>query len=125
LRWPTQTVNNLLDIAGTTALPIQFRSSAAGQVAYITCYQWRADDPARGVTDVWATGQWLAPLLTNEGGGGNANRWFGGSAPVIGTPIPTLADATLVALAALLAATGAWLVRRRSSSTRDFNRPRR
>ena len=31
------------------------------------------------MTDVWATGQHLAPNLTNEGGGGNANGWFGGN----------------------------------------------
>jgi hypothetical protein len=57
-----------------------------------------------GVTDVWATGQHLAPTLTNEGGGGNAFRWFRASSG--GTDelaVPTLGDLATLALAALLA----------------------
>lgn len=124
----TQVINDLLEIAGTTALPIQFRSSAAGQVAFINLLASGVQQIQHvGVTDVWATGQWLAPTLTNEGGGGNANRWFGGSIPipVVGTPIPTLSDGLEIVLAALLAATGAWLARRRRPTPQDFNRPRR
>ena len=112
----TQVVNNLLEIAGTAPLPIQFRSSSAGQVAFIDLLVSGVQQIQHvGVTDVWATGQWLAPALTNEGGGGNANRWFGGSGPVPGAanPIPTLSDGMQIVLAALLAAAGAWLSRRR------------
>ena len=74
----TQTVSNLLEIAGTAPLPIQFRSGTPGQVANINLLPGGSQQIQHvGVTDVWATGQWLAPNLTNEGGGGNANRWFG------------------------------------------------
>lgn len=123
----TQIINDLLEIAGTTALPIQFRSSVAGQVAFVNLMASGVQQIQHvGVTDVWATGQWLAPALTNEGGGGNANRWFGGGpVPAAAAPIPTLSDAMLVALVALLAATGAWLLRGRRPTPRDFNRPRR
>jgi hypothetical protein len=106
----TQTINALLEIAGTAALPIQFRSAVPGQVAYVNLVPSGTQQIQHvGVTDVWATGQWLAPNLTNEGGGGNANRWFGQGAA---TPIPTLAETMLAVLAALLAAIGAWRLRR-------------
>jgi hypothetical protein len=123
----TQVVNNLLEIAGTAALPIQFRSSAASQVAFINLLTSGVQQIQHvGVTDVWATGQWLAPTLTNEGGGGNARRWFGRSNPVPGvaSPIPTLSEGLQILLAALLAAMGAWMSRRRRSTPQDFNRPR-
>jgi len=108
----TQTVSSVLEIAGTAGSPIQFRSTAAGQVAYINLVASGSQLIQHvGVTDVWATGQWLAPTLTNEGGGGNANRWFGGSGPGAAA-IPTLSDAMLLAMAALIAASGAWLSRR-------------
>ena len=120
----TQTVNDLLEIAGTTALPIQFRSGAAGQVANINLIPTGVQSIQHvGVTDVWATGQWLAPTLTNEGGGGNANRWFGGAS--VAAPIPTLADAMLLALTALLAASGGWLLRRHRRNELDLIRLRR
>lgn len=123
----TQIINDLLEIGGTTALPIQFRSSVAGQVAFINLMESGVQQIQHvGVTDIWATGQWLAPALTNEGGGGNANRWFGGGpVPAVAARIPTLSDAMLVALVTLLAATGAWLLRGRRPTPPDFNRPRR
>lgn len=109
----TQTINDVLEIAGTAGSPIQFRSGVPGQVAYVNLIASGSQLIQHvGVTDVWATGQWLAPTLTNEGGGGNANRWFGGSGPGA-TAIPVLGDAMLLLLAALLAASGAWLSRRR------------
>lgn len=121
----TQTINSVLEIAGTAGSPVQFRSSAPGQVAYINLIASGTQLIQHvGVTDVWATGQWLAPTLTNEGGGGNANRWFGGSGPGAAA-IPTLDDAMLIALAALLAASGAWLARRRPVSATNSNQPRR
>ena len=84
----TQTVNNLLEIAGTAPLPIQFRSSGAGQTAFINLLSSGTQLIQHvGVTDVWATGQWLAPTLTNEGGGGNANRSSADPCPA--SPLPS------------------------------------
>src|SRR5262249_7909054 len=61
----TQTVSSVLEIAGTAGSPIQFRSTAAGQVAYINLVASGSQLIQHvGVTDVWATGQWLAPTLT-------------------------------------------------------------
>jgi hypothetical protein len=119
----TQTVNDLLEIGGTSAQPIQFRSNAPGQVANINLISSGTQLIQHvGVTDVWATGQWLAPTLTNEGGGGNASRWFGRPTRS-GTPIPTLGDWALLILAALLAASAASVLRRRrASNTKSIGR---
>ncbi|HEX7271767.1 MAG TPA: hypothetical protein VF420_06420, partial [Casimicrobiaceae bacterium] len=63
----TQTITSLLEIAGTQANPIQFKSSSSGQVAFINLLAGGKQQIQHvGVTDVWATGQHLAPLLTNE-----------------------------------------------------------
>jgi hypothetical protein len=117
----TQTILSLLEISGTAAKPIQFRSSVPGQVAFINLVSAGTQQIQHvGVTDVWATGQWLAPGLTNEGGGGNAHRWFG-QGPIPGggaVQIPMLEDSLLFALATLLAASGAWFARRRLASHR-------
>ena len=121
----TQTINNVLEIAGTAGSPVQFRSSAAGQVANINLVASGTQLIQHvGVTDVWATGQWLAPTLTNEGGGGNANRWFGGSGPGAAA-IPAMSDAMLLALAVLLAASGAWFARQPRVREGTPNRQRR
>jgi hypothetical protein len=113
----TQSVSGILEIAGTLAQPIAFRSSMPGQVANINLSNSGTQQIQHvGVTDVWATGQWLAPTLTNEGGGGNANRWFG-AAGAATTPIPALAEAALAALAAALAALGGVALRRRELLT--------
>jgi hypothetical protein len=113
----TQTITGVLQITGTTAQPIQFRSSAPGQVAFINLTATGAQQIIHvGVTDVWATGQWLAPGLQNEGGGGNARRWFG--SPQTGlTPVPTLSTLLQGVLAALLALVAAHGLRRRPSSS--------
>jgi len=116
----TQTIQSVLEIAGTAPSPIQFRSSTPGQVANMNLVAGGTQLIQHvGVTDVWATGQHLAPNLTNEGGGGNAHRWFnrggGGGGPGRGgsaAPIPTIDVGALIALAALLAASGLWFVRR-------------
>jgi hypothetical protein len=126
----TQTVASVLEIAGTVSNPIQFRSSAPGQVAFINLLIGGTQLIQHvGVTDVWATGQWLAPFQTNEGGGGNANRWFGTpSGPGTGNAanaIPTLDTAALGVLAALLAAVGAWFARQRAATNRISTRRKR
>ena len=110
----TQTISGVLEITGTAPQPIQFRSSAPGKVAYINLTATGTQQIVHvGVTDVWATGQWLAPGQQNEGGGGNANRWFGGSGPVArAAVIPALSDAMLLVLATLLAVIGTWFARR-------------
>lgn len=124
----TQTVTGTLEIAGTSGQPIQFRSSSPGSVASINLLPAGTQQIQHvGVSDVWATGQWLAPSLTNEGGTGNAQRWFASSV-VIGPvrPVPTLADAALAALAAMLACFGALGLRRREaarSGLRSRNEP--
>jgi hypothetical protein len=114
----TQTVTALLEIAGTAPQPIQFRSSNPGQTAFINLLTGGTQQIQHvGVTDVWATGQWLAPFLTNEGGSGNAQRWFGvpdgGGGGGAAAAIPALDGTALFSLAALLAAMGAWSLRRR------------
>jgi hypothetical protein len=114
----TQTILSLLQIAGTAPNPIQFRSSTPGQVAFINLVGAGTQQIQHvGVTDVWASGQVLAPTLTNEGGGGNARRWFGsggGGGGVGGqvVPVPTIDLGALIALAMLLAASGFWFVRK-------------
>ena len=111
----TQVVGGLLEIAGTAGNPIQFRSGTPGQVARINLLPAGTQQIQHvGVTDVWATGQHLAPTLTNQGGGGNASRWFGAAPPVVAEyAVPTLGDLATLALAALLAAFGITQLRRR------------
>jgi hypothetical protein len=125
-------VTSVLEISGTASNPIQFRSSAAGQVAFINLLIGGTQLIQHvGVTDVWATGQWLAPFQTNEGGGGNAHRWFGtpgggggGGGGGVSTAIPTLGNAALAALAALLAAAGSWFARQRAATKTSTRRKR-
>ena len=124
----TQKILSVLEISGTAPNPIQFRSTAPGQVAFIDLVGGGTQLIQHvGVTDVWSTGQWLAPFQTNEGGGGNARRWFGtpggggggggGGGPV--TPIPALDKAALIALAMLLGVSGLWFVRRAAARRKE------
>ena len=117
----TQTITSLLEITGTAAQPIQFRSSAPGQVASINLTLAGSQQIVHvGVTDVWATGQWLAPGQQNEGGGGNANRWFGAPPQPGEVAIPTLSTLMQGVLAALLVLiAGLGLRRRRAKGTRS------
>jgi hypothetical protein len=77
----TQTIGALLEIAGPRPIRSSFRSGTPGQVANVNLAAATQQIQHVGVTDVWATGQHLAPNLTNEGGGGNAFRWFGSASP--------------------------------------------
>ncbi len=103
----TQSISGILQIMGTAPHPIQFRSSSPGQVAFINLAASGVQQISHvGVTDVWATGQFLAPGQHNEGGGGNARRWFGNAAPpptAEAIPVPALSKPMLGILAALLA----------------------
>jgi hypothetical protein len=105
----TQTVQQVLNIQGTTANPLQFRSSVPGQVAFIDLIGIQ-NIAHVGVTDMTATGVWLAPFLSNEGGGGNANRWFG---VPDSARIPALSPAGLLVLLLLLGGVAAATVRQR------------
>jgi hypothetical protein len=135
----TQRILSVLEISGATPSPIQFRSATPGQVASIDLVNSGTQLIQHvGVTDVWSTGQCLAPGQSNEEGGGNAKNWFicssgggGGSTPA---SIPALDAAALLALAALLAGSGLWFVRRatarrkeavamRANAARDEDRP--
>lgn len=108
----TQTISGLLTITGVTGTPIQFRSSAAGQVANINLLAGGSQNIAHvGVSDVYATGQHLAANLTNEGGSGNATGWF--AAIVQGIAIPATALSPLgMLLFALALFASAGLMRR-------------
>ena len=90
----TQSIAGLLEIVGTTGKPIQFRSGTLGQVANINLLPGGTQSILHvGVTDVWATGQHLAPNQTNEGGGGNAFNWFGPPLDIGGPPTTPDTDA--------------------------------
>ena len=118
-----QTITSVLEITGTTPKPIQFRSSAPGQVASINLTGTGTQQIVHvGVTDVWATGQHLAAGQSNEGGGGNAKGWFG---IPIGPPIPPTGEVAIIpalstlmlgVLAVLLALAAGLGLRRRTSS---------
>jgi hypothetical protein len=115
----TQTISAALQVLGTAGQPIQFVSSVAGGVANINLQPGATQQIQQvGVTDVWATGQWLAPYQSNQGGGGNANRWFGVPSNAVAEPIPTLSECLVAALAALTAAIGGLSLRRRPVAAR-------
>lgn len=115
----TQTISAALQVIGTAGQAVQFLSSAAGSVANIDLQAGGTQQIGQvGVTDVWATGQWLAPYQNNQGGGGNANRWFGVPSNAAAEPIPTLSEYLVAALAALTAAMGGLSLRRRPIADR-------
>ena len=114
----TQTITGVLEITGTASQPIQFRSSIPGQVAFINLTGSGTQQIAHvGVTDVWATGQWLAAGQKNEGGGGNANRWFGPAQNGGVAMVPALSTLMLGVLAALVALSAGLGMRRGASSS--------
>ena len=111
----TQTISGLLTITGAAGTPIQFRSTGAGQVANIDLLGSGSQSIAHvGVSDVHATGQHLAPSLTNEGGSGNALGWFG-AAVVTGTMPATALSPLGMLLFAFALFAGVWLTRRHPS----------
>jgi hypothetical protein len=113
----TQIVAGVLEIAGSTAQPIQIRASTAGTPGYLNLLPSGTQQIQHvGVTDNWATGQWLAPYQVNEGGTGNARRWFG--IPADAEPIPVNGTGALAALAALLALIGTLAAHRRERDAR-------
>lgn len=115
----TQTVGGILEIAGTAAQPIQIRSTTPGSVGFLNLLTTGTQQIQHvGVTDNTASGQWLAPTLTNEGGGGNANRWFGQSPPGGISPIPATGTETLALLAVLLGLFGTLAARGRRRDAR-------
>lgn len=102
----TQSVSGLLTILGTAAQGIQFKSSAAGQVADIDLLPGGSQSiQFVGVSDVHATGQHLAANETNDGGTGNATGWFGAGVNGGGNAVPTpaLSGIGLLLLALLMA----------------------
>ncbi len=134
-----QKILSALEISGTAPNPIQFRSATPGQVAFIDLVNSGTQQIQHvGVTDVSSTGQCLAPGQSNEGGGGNAKNWFscssGGGGGGTAASIPALDAAALLALAALIAGSGLWFLRRatarrkeavamRADTARDEDRP--
>ncbi len=100
----TQSVSGLLTIQGSATQGIQFRSATAGQVANIDLLPGGSQNIQYvGVSDVHATGQHLAPNLTNDGGTGNATGWFGAAIAGNTAPTPALSWIGLLLLALLLA----------------------
>ncbi|HET8898672.1 MAG TPA: hypothetical protein VFN09_07895 [Rhodanobacteraceae bacterium] len=119
----TQTVSTTLTIQGTQAAPIQIDVTQPGAIAYLNLLAGGSQNIAHvGVSDVHANGQHLAPALTNEGGRGNDDGWFGS---VIAAPVPIPVPATslwsLLLLAGLLA-TGTALRLRLHGHRRAFLR---
>lgn len=93
-----QSVGGLLQLTGSAASPLAIVSATPGTLANINLLPAaRQSLSALAVTDVAATGQWLALNQTNAPGAGPAPRWFG----VI--EIPTLSPSALTALAVFIA----------------------
>jgi hypothetical protein len=102
----TQTITHALIVQGTLANPIQIISGTPGNPGFINLAAGGTQNISHvGVSDNWATGQPLAPLLTNEGGAGNARGWFG--FPLnLNIPIPALGTGGIGLLALILAGFG-------------------
>lgn len=100
----TQTVQSLLRIRGTPSAPVQMASTAPGSAAMLNLVFAGTQDIAYvGVSDVHATGQWLAAGQQNMGGTGNARRWFGGPG-VPPQPVPAGSLVTWLLMAGLMLA---------------------
>lgn len=104
----TQTVLHALTIQGTPANPIQIASSTPGSPSFINLAPGGTQNIANvGVSDNWATGQPLAPLLSNAGGAGNSLGWFG---IPLNISVPVLGAGGIGLLALILAGLGIFFV---------------
>jgi hypothetical protein len=114
----TQTVSGQLTVQGASGLPIQVDVTQPGSTAFLDLLPSGTQAIAHvGVSDVHASGQPLAPTLSNEGGRGNDQGWFGnggGPGPGAAVPAPTLSPAALF-LFALAIGLAALRARRRVS----------
>lgn len=99
----TQTVSGQLTVQGASGAPIQVDVTQPGTTAFLDLLPSGTQTISHvGVSDVHASGQPLAPNLSNEGGRGNDQGWFGnggGPGPGAAVPAPTLSPATLFLLA--------------------------
>ena len=95
----TQRVAAQLQIQGQGPA-IQVDVTVPGTLAYLNLLAGGTQAIANvGVSDVYATGQHLAPTLTNQGGNGNAQGWFGNGVVVAPpTPVPALGWPMLLVL---------------------------
>jgi len=111
----TQTVAGMFTLTGIPGNPVQVRSTVPGSLAFIdaTVLQNIRDV---AVTDMAASGMWLAPYQANAAPGGRAERWFG--EPDYAR-IPTLGGVSLIALC-LFILTISWRTFR-TSSHRQLN----
>lgn len=109
----TQRVSGLLRIQGSSANPLQLTSTTPGQAAFVDLAASGQQAIAHvGVSDVHATGQWLARGQQNQGGTGNAVRWFGGQ-PAVAQPVPVTSLPALLALVLLMLGVATRFVRLR------------
>jgi len=107
----TQTIVHALTIQGAPGNPLQITSGAPDSKSYINLGSGGTQNIAHvGVSDNWAIGQPLAPLLANEGGAGNSRGWFG---VPLNIPVPALSAAGIGVLALFLAGSGIFLASRR------------
>jgi hypothetical protein len=107
----TQSILQGLTIQGTLANPIQITSGVPGSPGFISLAPGGTQNISHvGVSDNWATGQPLAPFLTNEGGTGNSRGWFG---VLLNSPIPALGAGGIGLLALILAGLGIFFAPRR------------
>ncbi|MEO7936210.1 MAG: hypothetical protein ABIR27_08120 [Dokdonella sp.] len=93
-----QRISQLLEIQGTAAQPIQIERLPGGAVANIDLAPPATQLISHvGVSNVYAIGEPLAPDLSNEGGSGNANGWFG-ALPEPPLPLPASSPFSLLIL---------------------------
>lgn len=105
----TQSVQHALTVQGTVANPIQIASGTPGSPGFLNLNAGGTQNISHvGVSDNWATGQPLAPLLSNEGGAGNSRGWFG---IPLNFAVPAI-SAWGIALLSLIVAVIGWRRRR-------------
>lgn len=111
----TQSITAFLTLTGTQALPTRVQSSVAGQPAFINL-MGNQNLSQLAVTDMVATGRWLAPYQANRNTSGAVVGWFGEP-----NPVPTLGNGLLIALSALLLFVGMRLRMRRRGDRHTNN----